>query len=94
MKSVFRFSTFVWNISHSKKNWARREHKGTLVFVYSTRYSCLILIKLEFSGQIFEKYSNIKFHKNPSGESRVVLCGQTERWADRPNKDSGHFSQK
>ena len=29
---------------------------------------CEILKKLEFSGQFFffEKYSNIKFHKNPS----------------------------
>ena len=29
----------------------------------STLYSCHILIKLESSWQIFEKYSNIKFHK-------------------------------
>jgi len=29
-------------------------------------------MKLEFSGQIFEKYSNIKFIGNPSSGSRVV----------------------
>jgi hypothetical protein len=29
----------------------------------------------EFFGQIFEKYSNIKFHDIPSSGSRVVLCG-------------------
>jgi hypothetical protein len=23
----------------------------------------------------FEKYSNIKFHENPSGENQVVPCG-------------------
>jgi len=28
-------------------------------------------MKLEFSRQIFEKYSNIKFHENPSSGSRV-----------------------
>jgi hypothetical protein len=28
----------------------------------SSRYSCQISIKLELSRQIFEKYSNIKFH--------------------------------
>jgi hypothetical protein len=28
----------------------------------STRFSCHILIKLEFSRQVFEKYSNIKLH--------------------------------
>jgi hypothetical protein len=32
----------------------------------STRYSCLISIKLELYGQIFEKYSHTKFHENPS----------------------------
>ena len=35
--------------------------------------------KLEFSQHIFEEYSNIKFHKNPSIESRDVQCGRTER---------------
>jgi hypothetical protein len=29
-------------------------------------------MKLEFSRQNFEKYSNIKFHKNPSSGNRVV----------------------
>jgi len=36
-------------------------------------------MKLEFYTQIFEKYSNIKFHENPSIGSRVVPCGQTDR---------------
>ena len=35
-------------------------------------------MKLEFSRQIFEKNSNIKFCRNPSSGSRVVLCGQTD----------------
>jgi hypothetical protein len=34
-------------------------------------------MKFEFSGQIFGKYANAKFHENPPGESRVVPCGQT-----------------
>ena len=38
--------------------------KCILVSVYSTRYSCLVLITREFSRHIFEKYSNI-FHENP-----------------------------
>ena len=45
--------------------------------MYSTRYSCPILIKFEYSGKYFEKYSNIKFHKNPSSGSRVVPYGRT-----------------
>jgi hypothetical protein len=36
-------------------------------------------MKFEFSGQIFEKVSNIKFHQNPSSENRVVPCGRTDR---------------
>jgi hypothetical protein len=45
----------------------------------SSRYSCEILIKLQFSRQILEKYSNIKFNENPSSESRVVPCGETDK---------------
>jgi len=33
-------------------------------------------MKLEFSCQIFEKYSNIKFHENPSSGSWTM-------WADQ-----------
>jgi len=39
-------------------------------------------MKLEFSRQIFEKYSIIKFHENPSSESRVVPCRRTNTRAD------------
>ena len=46
--------------------------------VYSAGYSCPILIALEFSGQIFEKSTNIKFHENPSSESRVVPGGRPD----------------
>jgi len=35
-------------------------------------------MKIEFSQQIFEKYSNIKFRENPSCGSRVVTRG----WKD------------
>ena len=32
----------------------------------SVRYSCHILLTLEFWAQIFEKFSDIKFYENPS----------------------------
>jgi len=73
-------TTFVWNISHSGKNQSQLYHKCTQVF--AGRYSSQILIKLEFSGQIFEKYSYIKFHKNPPSGSWVVSCGRTDRCDD------------
>ena len=39
-------------------------------------------MKLEFSGRSLIKYSNIKFHENPSSGSRVVSCGQTDGCKD------------
>jgi predicted DNA-binding WGR domain protein len=69
-------TAFFWKTSHAKKNSARYYHKCTQVFMWSTRYSCQVLMKPEFSRQIFEKYSNTKFHENPSGGSPVVTWGR------------------
>ena len=44
----------------------------------STLYSCQILMRLKFFLNIFEKYSNINFHENPSSGSRVFPCEQTD----------------
>jgi len=46
-------------------------------------------MKLEFSRQISEKYSNIKFHDNPSSGGRFVPCGQTVRHEEA----NSHLSQ-
>jgi hypothetical protein len=58
--------------------------------MYSTRYSCPILMKLEFSRQIFEKYLNIKLHEYPS--SGVVPCGQKDGRTDRHDEANSRFS--
>jgi hypothetical protein len=49
---------------------------------------CPISMALEHSRQIFEKYTSIKFHENPS---RVVPCvdGRT----DRHDEANSRFSQ-
>jgi hypothetical protein len=52
----------------------RRTERDMITHVY-----CSISIKLEFSRQIFEKYTSIKFHENPSSGSRVVACGQIDK---------------
>jgi len=39
-------------------------------------------MKFEFSPQIFEKKTNIKFHENPSGGSGAVPCGKTDEKTD------------
>jgi hypothetical protein len=53
----------------------------------STRYYCQILMKLEFSRHIHEKHSNIILHENPSGGSRVVLCGRTDGQRDKQTRE-------
>ena len=58
----------------------------------STRYFCWILIKLEFSRQIFEKVSNITRHKNLSSGSRGVPCGQTDRRSDGHDEAESLFA--
>jgi hypothetical protein len=54
------------------------------------RHSRQILMKLEYSQNIFEKFSNIKFHENPSSGSRVVTCGRTVRH-NKVNSISSHI---
>jgi hypothetical protein len=39
-------------------------------------------MKLEFSRQIFEKYSKVNFHKNPSSGSRIVPCERKDGLTD------------
>jgi hypothetical protein len=92
--SVLIFSTnLVWNFSHSKKNLARYDHTFILVFTWSARYSCQILMKLKFSRQIFEKYPNVIFHENNPSGNRVVPCGRTERRTDRHDEANSRSSQ-
>jgi len=47
-------------------------------------------MEFEFSRQNFEKYSNIKFHENPSSGSQVVPRGWTD---DRHDEANSRFSQ-
>jgi hypothetical protein len=78
-KCVLISSTkFVKNIFHSVKNLGRYEQKCILFFMLSTLCSCQILIKLEFSRQVLQKYWNIQFHENLSSVSRVSPRGRTD----------------
>ena len=58
-----------------------RCHKHADVIMKSTRYSCSILMKLEFSQQIYGKSSDVKFSENRLSESRVP-CGRADRFAE------------
>jgi len=50
-------------------------------------------MKIEFSRQVSEKYSNNKFHENLSSGSRIVPGGWTERRTDRHDYANSRFSQ-
>jgi hypothetical protein len=50
-------------------------------------------MKFDYSQQIFEKYSDIKFRENPSSGSLVVPCGQAKGQTDRHDKANSRFSQ-
>jgi hypothetical protein len=45
----------------------------------------LVRMKSEFSRQIFQKLTNIKFQENPSSGSRVFPCGRTDGHTDTAN---------
>jgi len=45
-------------------------------------------MNLEFSQNIFEKNSSIKFDKNLFGDSRVVPCGQTDIYEEAKSRFS------
>jgi len=71
-------TTFVQNISHSKKNSARRYHKLTKVSIQSSHYFCQILMKLEVPRQILKKSSNyFKILR-----VRAELFHADRRWSD------------
>jgi hypothetical protein len=69
----------------------RRIHRYRNVYRSSCKYPLFLsdLNRREFSRQIFQESSNMKFHENLSSESRVVPCGRT----DRHNKSNGRFMQ-
>jgi len=46
-----------------------------------------------FSTDFFAKYSNIKFHENPSSGSRAVPCGRTDRHDDA-NSSFSRFCER
>jgi len=90
----FYFSTtFVWDIYNSKKNWEKYDKKCTLVSMQILHYSCPILMRLEFSRNIFDKYSKMKRHENPCSVSRFVPCGMADWRTDRHDEAKSRFSQ-
>jgi hypothetical protein len=71
-------TTFFWNISLSVKSWVTYDQKCILVFRLSVCcYYCQILIKLDFSQQIFENCQIQNFVKF------LQVGAETDRQTDR-----------
>jgi hypothetical protein len=81
---------FLYNFS-VKFLILRRTERDIIIRVQwsSCKGSFILLMMLEFSQQIFEKYSNIKFTDKWSSRSRVIQHGRT----DRHDKANSRFSQ-
>jgi hypothetical protein len=76
---VLIFSAFLSEAFLILKRFQRGVIVNVQISLCEGRFnSCHISVKLEFSRQIFEKYSNVEFHENLSSGSRVVPCGQTD----------------
>ena len=67
---------FVSNISHSKKNLPRYDHKLILVSILSTCYACQTYMKLEFSRNF---YKNIQA---PVSQKYVQGKPSSPMWTD------------
>jgi hypothetical protein len=78
-------ATFVWNIIALR----RMQQSNVHTYSYEVPVIRVMLMKLAFSRQISEKYSNIKFHENPSNGSRVPN-GQTYK----ANSHSSQFCER
>jgi len=50
-------------------------------------------MKLEFSREIFEKFSNDRYHENSFRGSRIVPCGQKNGRTDGHDVANSRFSQ-
>jgi hypothetical protein len=80
MMMMILSTIFVLNVSYSKKKWARYDQKSVLAFMYITRYCCQILMKLEFSRQIFKKYPKTSnFEKISPVEAKLELFPLEQR---------------
>jgi hypothetical protein len=77
-------TTFVRNISHFNKSWARYDQTCILVFKWSTSYSCQILVEAAFSRQTFEQLTSNFIKIRPVGGESSHADGRREGQTWRP----------
>jgi hypothetical protein len=85
---------FGWNVSHYKKKWARCDHKSILVFMRSTRYSCLVLMKLELLDRFSKNTKMWNFIKiSPVGTELFRAAGRTDGQTGKHGEANSRFLQ-
>ena len=72
MRVLICSKTFARNISHSETSWARYRKFNRSSYKVTT-----ILVRILIKIDRFSKNPNVKFHKNPSSDSRIVPCGRS-----------------
>jgi hypothetical protein len=77
-------TTFVWNISHSKKNWAARyDQKCISVFMWSTVIVVGVWWNLNFLDSFSKNTQISNFMKiRPVGAELFDVGGRTDGWTD------------
>ena len=84
-------TTFVWNISHSKKKWARCDQNCKLVYTWSAVYCCRIAMRPEISRQILDKcqisWKSVQWEQNCSMTKLMVAF---RNFANAPYSLLGH----
>ena len=81
-------TTFFSHISHSTK-FSARYHKFTKVSMWSTRYSCHILMKTEFPPHIIDNP-----HRIPSDGAELFHADEQINMCDKANSRFWHFCKR
>jgi hypothetical protein len=83
-------ATFVWNISHSKKKWARCDKNVCLSSCKVPLFLIGFNETLMFWADLFFKFSNIKFYEIPPPPQWGHSCSVR---TDRHDEADSHFLQ-
>jgi len=73
---------------------SRKIQRDNIICTLSMCYSSQILMKFEFSRQIFDKSSNFKLNKNSTSGSRVAPCGRTDRLIQGRHDEANNTGQQ